>query len=232
MTPTPEDEARAREIAEDVCDGAICFPAMDGPHAPIVCPLIGEIASALAAERAATVEACVQLVRHWSVELLGVNQSPTSVILAELADAISAQQPPAGLHSVLAKRGASVSASEGRVLVDVLTERTRQDAKWGEQNHPSVDAVLMGRSGGCGPERMADEYEIPWADRAKALCDDAAERGECTWAHIAVEELCEAVEAAVESDAACRGELVQLAAVIVAWIQCIDRRASAPKETP
>ncbi len=26
------------------------------------------------------------------------------------------------------------------ILVDVLTERARQDAKWGEQNHPTVPA--------------------------------------------------------------------------------------------
>ena len=112
-----------------------------------------------------------------------------------------------------------------RVLHEVAAERVRQNAKWGEQNHPSVDPTLMGRHDGCDAQRMAEEYEIPTATRAKFLCQNAAQIGECTWAHIAVEELCEAVEAGVESDAACRAELVQTAAVLVAWIERIDRAA-------
>ena len=56
--------------------------------------------------------------------------------------------------------------------------------------------------------------------------------GNCTWAHIAVEEMAEAVEAATDAAqgrgvlAALRKELVQLAAVIVAWIEAIDRRGA------
>ena len=137
---------------------------------------------------------------------------------------------PASLHHALAQRGASVSASEGRVLVDVLTERTRQDDKWGVQNHPSVDPARVVRSGRSAAEYLTEYYEIPTARRAQDMCQWYARLGRCTWAHIAVEELCEAVEAAVTSDAACREELVQLAAVIVAWLECIDRRASAPPE--
>ena len=108
---------------------------------------------------------------------------------------------------------------------EIREERLRQDAKWGVQNHPSVDRMLAERPGGCTPERMAEEYEIPSAERAQALCQDAAGNGDCTWAHIAVEELSEAVEAAVTSEARCREELVQLAAVVKAWIECIDREA-------
>jgi hypothetical protein len=114
-------------------------------------------------------------------------------------------------------------ASFQHVMVDVLAERQRQDKKWGEQNHPSVDPVLQSRVGGCVPERMCREYEIPCEERAKYLCQTAAAHHECTWTHIALEEFCEAVSA--PDDAARRGELVQLAAVVVQWIECLDRRA-------
>ena len=133
---------------------------------------------------------------------------------------------PDGLNHVLAQQGASVRRDQARVVIDVLTERVRQDCKWGVQEHPSVDKGLLSRPTSCSPLRMAEEYEIPTADRAKALCQIAAERNACTWAHIAVEELCEAVEAGVTGDVECREELVQLAAVVVAWIECLDRRAS------
>jgi hypothetical protein len=111
------------------------------------------------------------------------------------------------------------------VLGEVVEERARQDAKWGEQNHPDVDQVLMTRPGGCTPQRMAEHYEIPFAGRAKFMTDLAAGRGEVTWAHIAVEELAEAVEAAALGDEdALRTEVVQLAAVCVQWVEALDRR--------
>lgn len=58
---------------------------------------------------------------------------------------------------------------------EILAERKRQDVKWGEQNHPSFDQTLLGRSGGCTPQRMAKEYEIPREALAKlfrfGVCD-------------------------------------------------------------
>lgn len=122
------------------------------------------------------------------------------------------------------------------VLAEVLAERARQDAKWGEQNHPDVDRILTERAGGCIPTRMAEEYGIPSTWRARAECQRSAKAGQCTWAHIAVEELCEAVEAATDAQqgrkpiSALRQELVQLAAVVVAWIEAIDRRVLADSE--
>lgn len=120
------------------------------------------------------------------------------------------------------------------VLREVLAERIRQDAKWGEQNHPLVDLVLMSRPGGCDALRMAHEFEIPTADRARWLCDTRHKRGDGTFADILVEELCEFVEAAtIENVAAARKELVQLAAVAVAVVESIDRRAAkADTERP
>lgn len=106
------------------------------------------------------------------------------------------------------------------VLEEIAKERQRQDDKWGEQNHPSVDHKLKAR----GPERLCEEYEIPSESRAKFMCDLADERKELTWAHIAVEELSEVVAAPDEQKR--REELVQLAAVVVAWIERIDRGGS------
>jgi hypothetical protein len=110
------------------------------------------------------------------------------------------------------------------VLAEILAERTKQDEKWGQQNHPSLDRVLLDRVGGCTPERMAEHYNIPPAWRARNICDGRAKLGQCTWADILVEEVSEAVEAGVIADpATMREELVQSAAVIVAWIESIDR---------
>jgi len=119
---------------------------------------------------------------------------------------------------------------EASVLDEIAAERARQDAKWGEQNHPSLDPVLLNRPGGCTPERMAEHYEIPTEARAKFLCQTNAERGTCTYAHILIEEVAEAIAAGVTSEAALRAELVQTAAVVVAWIEKIDRAALTPED--
>jgi hypothetical protein len=93
-----------------------------------------------------------------------------------------------------------------RVLGEVEQERARQDLKWGEQNHPN----------GTG----ADYEEL--ADAARAQCDSAARLGAVTWRHILLEEVCEA--SAEEDDDNLREELIQVAAVCVAWVEAIDRR--------
>lgn len=106
------------------------------------------------------------------------------------------------------------------VYDEINAERGRQDRKWGEQNHPNVDPVLAARP--ATAQRIAEEHEIPTADRAKFLCRTAALRHQCSWTAIAVEELCEAVEVH-DNPERLREELIQLAAVIVQWIQAIDR---------
>jgi hypothetical protein len=69
-------------------------------------------------------------------------------------------------------------ATTMRVLDEVQDERRRQDAKWGEQNHPDGTIALE-----------------------------------------------EVFEALVETDPAkLRDELLQVAAVAVAWVEAIDRR--------
>lgn len=93
------------------------------------------------------------------------------------------------------------------VLALVADERARQDAKWGEQNHPDG-------SGSPGSQLTANLY--------RDLCDIRHRKGIGSWADILLEEVYEAL---AEGDPAkLKVELVQSAAVIVAWIEAIDRR--------
>lgn len=126
------------------------------------------------------------------------------------------------------------------ILGEIATERARQDDQWGEQNHPDVDPIILARMSDPGDNystpgsvahRLAQEYEIPTASRAKWLCQTAASRREVTWAHVAVEELAEAVDAATVSPAHVRAEVIQLAAVCAAWVEAIDRRIAAAQAT-
>lgn len=93
------------------------------------------------------------------------------------------------------------------VLADVNRERVAQDGKWGEQNH---------RDGTGG----AQDQTV--AALARQTCDDAFAAGVGSWALILTEEYAEAL---AESDPAkLRAELIQVAAVAVAWVEAIDRR--------
>lgn len=113
------------------------------------------------------------------------------------------------------------------ILAELSAERDAQIEKHGDQAHlPDVDAVLTTRPGGCTSTRMALHYEIPTGNRAKFLCDNAFRNGVGTWGHILIEEVAESIEAAVDDPAELRAELVQVAAVAVAWCEAIDRRAS------
>lgn len=109
------------------------------------------------------------------------------------------------------------------IFDELLEERRRQDAKWGEQNHPSLPPLEVPFSGNA----VCKVLFLPTVKGAKMNVAIDVEAGTLSWAVIATEELCEAVSCA--DDATRRGELVQLAAVVVAWIQAIDRREGAPK---
>lgn len=114
-----------------------------------------------------------------------------------------------------------------RFVALIQLELLRQVQKWGEQNHPDCDPVLMGRPGGASPECIAEELEIPTAERAKFICDTLHKRGEDNWSAILVEEVAEAVEAGALGDmAALKKELIQVAAVAVQWLMALERRES------
>lgn len=96
--------------------------------------------------------------------------------------------------------------STSTVVGEVIAERIRQDEKWGVQNHPDGTGYIGFES--C-------------ARSAKARTDDAAKNGTITYAHILEEEFWEAL---AETDRAkLRDELIQVAAVAVAWVEKLDR---------
>lgn len=111
------------------------------------------------------------------------------------------------------------------VLAEVADERGRQHAKWGEQTHPDVDVMIARLSGHHAARYAAGFYGVPTAAVAQAETDAAARAGQCSWMHIAVEELAELVEAAALGDEpAVRTEALQLSAVCVQLVQAIDIR--------
>ncbi|USH45876.1 hypothetical protein SEA_VIEENROSE_41 [Streptomyces phage VieEnRose] len=99
------------------------------------------------------------------------------------------------------------------VLAEVKAERTRQDERWGEQNHPLI--------GGLTPKaRLVAEYareENQWQEINK----HRVRLGAMGFDSIAAEELYEALSARDVAEA--RAEYVQLAAVAVAAVEAIDR---------
>ena len=103
---------------------------------------------------------------------------------------------------------------------EIKTERTRQDSKWSEQNHEICHAP-------GSAWRQGD------ANLARRMCDHRAQEntmtdGALTWEYILKEEIAEVY---AESDPAKqREELIQVAAVVVAMIECLDRRTK--KENP
>ena len=108
---------------------------------------------------------------------------------------------------------------------EIAAERARQDGKWGVQNLPDVPCGVGGIAPGFSYS-PASQLGIPDEVTAKARCDAAMADGSVSWGHIAVEELCEVVDAASYGDVeATRAELIQLAAVCHAWLEAIDRRA-------
>lgn len=91
-------------------------------------------------------------------------------------------------------------------LWEVAAERARQDARWGEQNHPDG----------------TDTQHRAYADDIRAAVQRNAANGTLTWHDVLSEEF---AEATAETDPTrLRAELVQVAAVAVAWVEAIDRR--------
>jgi hypothetical protein len=113
------------------------------------------------------------------------------------------------------------------VLDEIADERARQDAKWGEQNHPDLDPHDIGSVVRNEYAFRADRWKEINARRAGDGCEvkyrDPAEA--CTaWDGVLLEEVYEAL---AEADPVkIRAELIQVAAVAVAWAEAIDRRSN------
>lgn len=100
------------------------------------------------------------------------------------------------------------------ILADITEEREAQDAKFGANREiPDISPF--------DPQEFREFKET--AARQRCQADFAAGVG--SWEVIAQEELMEAC--AAKTPAERRVELIQTAAVIVAWIENIDRRARA-----
>jgi len=110
------------------------------------------------------------------------------------------------------------------VLLDVFAERQRQDAKWGEQNHPdgtgAAERILR---------HTAINLDLRTGDELATIlrnkCELEALRDRVTWRDIFLEEVFEAM--AEDDTKKLRGELIQAAAVAVSWVEAIDRREAA-----
>lgn len=104
------------------------------------------------------------------------------------------------------------------VLRAIAEERAAQDAKWGEQNllNGTGGDVLVTLPGG----HLVTTESL--ARLARLECQRFAKAGSVTWLHVIREEFYESL--AEDDPMMLRAELTQLAAVAVAWIECIDRR--------
>ena len=99
-----------------------------------------------------------------------------------------------------------VKNNQLNILWDIIAERNRQDAKWGEQHWPDGTAADFKRT----------------ADRYRTICNNNFKDGTLAWADIAKEEFYEAL-AEVEWSKI-RTEIIQTIAVLVAWIEDGDAR--------
>lgn len=106
------------------------------------------------------------------------------------------------------------------VLLEVFRERERQEARWGQQDHKSGT--------GLGCLQILVDKGASAAD-AKGVCERAFQQGRGTYLHILWEEVAEAAEE--DDDALLRAEMVQVAAVAVAFIESIDRRMARAQQT-
>lgn len=109
-----------------------------------------------------------------------------------------------------------------RVLSDISVERDRQIAKWGPQSHPDG-------TGGYPLERTTVNLDFRTARELANIfrrkCDMESKSPETdSWLNILLEEV---FEGSAETEwPSLRKELVQSAAVIVAWIEDGDKRSA------
>lgn len=93
-----------------------------------------------------------------------------------------------------------------RALDAIVRERQAQDEKWGVQNHPNGTGITGDR------ER---------ADSARHVCEVMFRNGMGSWRDILHEEVQEAF--AEHDPVKLREELIQVAAVALAWVENMDR---------
>lgn len=120
----------------------------------------------------------------------------------------------------------SVRPQDALILQEIAEERIRQEDKWGEQNHLDGTGVEWTRY--VSPWVWREDRAAQIADLAKSHCERKARIESLTFMDIALEEIAEAF--AETDEQALRAELVQCAAVLVAWIGAIDRRKTGDEQ--
>jgi len=111
------------------------------------------------------------------------------------------------------------------VLIEVMDERKRQHVRWGEQSHPDGTGSNVEPLAVMTATTPAYCYlaAAELAQLAREDCQGAFAAGGGTYQHVLKEEFFEAL---AEADPVLlRAELIQVAAVAVAWVEAIDRRA-------
>ena len=122
---------------------------------------------------------------------------------------------------------AQAAASKLRLVgigFEVLEEVERAVAKHGPQAHPDGTGKGRGLQVAFDVYTRARSRRLSAADAAREICDGNAARGPefDTWEHILTEEFFEALE---ESEwTKLRAELIQVAAMAMAWIADGDSR--------
>jgi hypothetical protein len=101
-----------------------------------------------------------------------------------------------------------------QILQEIARERGRQHGLWGKQNHPMIHYPFNSREMACLREALQAMND----DTTKPLC----------WYQILMEEVYEAFAETVLEDQ--RTELIQVAAVVVQIIECLDRRMEEAKD--
>lgn len=150
-----------------------------------------------------------------------------SLIVNDELDADAPPQPiPLEVATACVEARGSRDSTLGSVLEGLIHIRTKQDAKWGEQNHPDFFPIYDLQTGKfmreMGPDQRWTYYQLPTEDEAKADCDSDAKRGKLSWGAILKEEVCEAFGTTNEDDL--ENELLDVLGVTAAWIQAIRRR--------
>jgi len=103
------------------------------------------------------------------------------------------------------------------IFEEIRAERKRRNEKWGEQNHPMLGKYLTAGKG-------RSEIKFPSKTLIKNQLENCCHRlmYDKNWFDILLEEVCGAfLETEPERQ---REEMIQVAAVAVNIIECLDRR--------
>lgn len=109
-------------------------------------------------------------------------------------------------------------------LARVARERTAQDMKWGEQNHPDGTGDNQSTWRALESPLFHETDSTGVADAARDACNRNHQFGVGTWSDILLEEVAEAF--AETEPRSLKEELLQVAAVAVAWVGAIERRTT------